>query len=94
MTFSLRDVAPRLARARDELVWERAQARRERRWLRSRVLDAERVLAHRDLQLIRACATGKRRQIRRRQRLLDEVRRELATYRERLADAERQERAA
>jgi hypothetical protein len=85
---SLHDIAPRLARARDSILWDRVRARRERGWLRDRVLDAERVLAHRELQLIRAGATGKRRDIRRRQRLLDEVRREVEYYRARLAEME------
>ena len=67
----LSDVAPRLARARDE--WE-AIAREHRRQARIRAtkrLQVERLVAHRELQLLRACATGRRDYIAERRRKLD-----------------------
>lgn len=77
--------APRLARARDDLIATLVRERHERKWLRDRVLDAERVVAHRELQLLR----GRRgRYLRGRHRLLAEARRELDTYTRLLAEAE------
>ncbi len=67
----LSDVAPRLARARDE--WE-DMAREHRRQARVRAtkrLQVERLVAHRELQLLRAGASGNRRYIAERQRKLD-----------------------
>lgn len=85
--FSLHDIAPRLARARDQLVAERRQARKYRAWLRNCVLDAERILAHRELQVIR----GRRgKYIARRHRLVEEAKRELAYYQSALATAEQE----
>lgn len=70
MTWTAFDLAaqcPRLARAhrerRAELVAEREARFRARRMHQ----DALRILAHRELQLIRACATGDGRYIVRRQ---------------------------
>jgi hypothetical protein len=82
--------APRLTRARDQLVEERRLGRRRRGWLRDRVLDAERLVAHRELQLIRESDRGSAFKVRRRSRLLDEARRELASYNRLLDDAERE----
>jgi hypothetical protein len=87
---TLAQFAPRLARARDQLVEQRWRQRQERRWLRDQVLESERVLAHRELQLIRAGATRSGWRIRRRTRLLAEIREQLATYRKLLAEAERE----
>lgn len=53
-TFRLSDVAPRLARARDaHNAWVR-EIDRERLRLVGERLDLERLVAHRELQLIRA----------------------------------------
>lgn len=89
---SIREFAPRLALARDQLIKERREARERRMWLRDRKLDAERLVSHRELELIRANSRGKRSAIWRRHRLLDEAIRELATYCRLVAEAERPER--
>lgn len=62
----LRDHCPRLAVARDERIAELRQEREDRRAARRQLLAAERMVAHRELQLIRAEATGDRRYIKRR----------------------------
>lgn len=85
---TLAEFAPRLAKARDQLIEARRKARAERRWLGERLVESERVLAHRELQLVRAGATGSRFKIRRRQRLLEESRREVERFRVLLAEAE------
>lgn len=64
---ALRDVAPRLALARDQwvhAVW--LEGRRQRK-LAGLILDAERLVAHRDLQLVRSYSTGSSTYIRVRQ---------------------------
>jgi hypothetical protein len=53
----LERIAPRLARARDELLADRRRERARRRWHRERELHLEWLVAHRDLQLVRAGAT-------------------------------------
>lgn len=69
--MNLADIAPRLALARDQ--WDaeckRAHARRLRR--EARLLHLEWLVAHRELQLLRAGATGRRAYIAARQRKLD-----------------------
>lgn len=75
--FRLADIAPRLALARDQYLAERAEiARRERARATAR-LRLERLIAHRELQLIRAGARGSRRYLEVRQRKLDSARRAL-----------------
>ena len=83
------EIAPRLARARDGLLAERREGRRRRRLLRDSVLHREWLVAHRDLQLVRASATGNGRYILRRRRLLDAARAELARFQGLLDEAER-----
>jgi hypothetical protein len=86
---SLHDIAPRLARARDQLIEERRLARKEREHLRREVLRAQWRVDHRDLQLVRAASTNDGGYIRRRQRLLKAAKAELAYYKRRAAEAER-----
>lgn len=71
---SLYDIAPRLARARDEWVLEQQRIARRRERARRELLRAERLLAHRDLQLVRAWNTGNRKYIAWRERKLDRSR--------------------
>ena len=80
-------IAPRIASALASLRLRLAWERRRREWLRERVLDAERCVAHRELQLVRSGHRGGR-YLRGRHRLLAEAQRELDTYRRMLADAE------
>lgn len=80
----LADIAPRLALARDQWIAEAARLREEqsaanRRWLKARWL-----VEHRDLQLVRALATGKSGYIGLRQRKLEAARREMAQAEARL----------
>jgi hypothetical protein len=86
---SLHEIAPRLAKARDSLVVERRAARQRRRLLRESVQHREWLVAHRDLQLVRASATGDGRYITRRRRLLESARVELARFQGLLDEAER-----
>lgn len=58
---------------------------------RDALLGVERLIAHRELQLIRAQNLGKRSYIATRQRKLDAARRALPRVQKRLADAERGE---
>jgi hypothetical protein len=85
---TLEEFAPRLALARDQIYDERRKARARRKWLGERLIESERVLAHRELQLIRAEAKGNGFMIRRRQRLLEESRQAVARFRELVALAE------
>ncbi len=78
--FSLHDIAPRLARARDQLREERRKERIARDRHRRESLKAERLVAHRELQLERANATGKGRYIMARRRKLRAAQREMAKY--------------
>jgi hypothetical protein len=61
IALRLEEIAPRLAKARDEYnaeVLARNKARAaERRYRLDQRLDMERLAAHRELQLIRACNT-------------------------------------
>jgi hypothetical protein len=81
--------APRLARARDALVEQLRRERRERGRLRALVTKAERLVAHRELQLVRAYATAKGSYIKERQRKLRAAQRERASYEQRLGQLER-----
>lgn len=78
---SLRDIAPRLARARDALVAQMRQERIDRHLHRKRDLELERLVAHRDLQLVRAMNTRNGRYIKERQRKLREAQRLLDQHR-------------
>jgi hypothetical protein len=80
-TVSLHDIAPRLARARDHLVAQLRRERDERRWHRERELHLEWLVAHRDLQLVRAGNTRNGRYIRQRQQKLEQAERLLAEHR-------------
>lgn len=75
MTFRLADRCPRLGRARDDLLLRRDRFDREERRRTNRLLRAERLLAHRELQLIRAGFRNERRYVALRQRKLDAARR-------------------
>lgn len=87
--MTLAELAPRLARARDAwLAWDRERDQR-RRWLQSERLRLERLVAHRELQEMRAVAAcGKARStsaqrsagiyLVRRQRKLEEAEKALA----------------
>lgn len=82
MAFSLHDVAPRLARARDAWIVEqilfaaeqRREAQREIR-LATKRLKADRLLAHRELQALRAETTGNPQYVRQRLRKLEAAQR-------------------
>lgn len=73
-----REVAPRLARAHDQLVAER----RWRQWYRLELLDEvlrnERLLVHRELQLIRAGNRRSQKYVNKRDAKLREARSRLA----------------
>lgn len=71
-------VAPRLERAHREERAARAAARAERSRQRERVLRAERLVAHRELQLARAYAKRSVKYMRQRERKLHQAREELA----------------
>ena len=77
----LADVAPRLARARDEWVAEWFRASRERRLMRERLLAAEWAVAHRELHLARSLTRPAGYVAERRRKLRDAERR-LARLRE------------
>lgn len=79
----LADIAPRLARARDQILEERRLARERRRRLIDDRLRLDRLVAHRELQYIRALKTGRRRYMDTRARKLEEAR----AARARLEDA-------
>lgn len=86
--FKLHEIAPRLARARDSLVLQRREERKERTMARDALYAAERTLAHRELQLVRAQNSGRRRYIIERERKLKDIRLELDRAVTRLAAAE------
>ncbi len=50
---TLKDIAPRIYVAYRARLQQEADERDYRRWLRSRLIDEERNLAHRDLQMCR-----------------------------------------
>ena len=80
MTFELRSIAPRLARARDAFLVEQkalADAADAERRLESRRDRLERLAVHRELQLLRAAVTGRPDYERLRTRKLAVARREL-----------------
>lgn len=78
----LGDVAPRLALARDQWVAEQERFARRERQRAARRLHLEWLVAHRELQLLRAGARcrsrSQREYVAQRQRKLDAARRELA----------------
>jgi hypothetical protein len=76
----LETLAPRLSQAqRDWWVW-----REQVRHARSDVLDAERLLAHRELQMLRAGRSNKRHYVKERQRKLREAERLVRRFKNRL----------
>lgn len=79
--FDLATIAPRLALAHrqraDEIIAERVARHHAREQLES----AERLVAHRELQLLRAGATGDRSYVRRRDNKLTRARAHLAAAR-------------
>lgn len=79
----LADIAPRLALARDQRRVELAAESRRRRRLLAELLEAERLVAHRELQLIRAQAIGRRAYIAQRAAKLESGRVELERTRRR-----------
>lgn len=82
MSFSLHDIAPRLARARDQLVEDRRREKAERKRRGYLSLRAERLVAHRELQLVRAMSTGNGKYIMARRRKLKAAQRQLARFAE------------
>lgn len=74
----LRENCPRLAKACDDHRRFQEYARIVERNRINALLEAERVLAHRELQLVRAFATGDAEYIERRQRKLEASRRRVA----------------
>lgn len=80
MVSQLHELAPRLARARDAWVAWEAQRRAWTIWHTHQVLKLERLVAHRDLQLCRALATGKGGYIDRRRQLLEKAQRDLDRF--------------
>jgi hypothetical protein len=92
--ISLHDVAPRLARARDQHVAEvreRAQRRAEAETLR---VNLDRLVAHRELQLLRAGATNDREYVARRSRKLAAAQRARARLEDALREMSREARVA
>lgn len=91
----LRAVAPRLCRAYDGLVVARHGAARGRRHALGKVLECERLVAHRELQVVRAATTKSPRYIRVRQTKLNQAKAKLGHWNVRLerATAEVQELA-
>lgn len=71
-------VAPRLERAHRQRLQEIAQIRVERLRTQDQILETQRLVAHRDLQLQRANAIGDRRYISRRQHKLKRAQKDLA----------------
>jgi hypothetical protein len=81
VTFLLADRCPRLAKARDDHERHVRDDRQAARQRSDALLSAERNLAHRELQLVRAMHTGKGRYIAERQRKLKAARRKVAILR-------------
>lgn len=75
MTFVLATRCPRLARARDGYLVDRARAAAWERRMDYERLRLDRLVAHRELQLVRAYTTRDWRYIRERQRKLTEAQR-------------------
>ena len=76
--FRLADRCPRLARARDEFVLQEILERAGRRRRLRELMAAERLVAHRELQLARAMHVGDARYIARRERKLANARKIVA----------------
>lgn len=74
---------PRLARARDQFVAERERAWQEERRRAAQQLELERLVAHRELQYLRAAATRNRRYAEARARKLAAAERDLERVRRR-----------
>lgn len=74
----LADNCPRLARARDDLLRHREQARQAEIRRTTALLEWQRVLAHRELQLQRAFHTRSLSYIRERERKLEVARQHVA----------------
>lgn len=89
--FDLYTIAPRLAKARDQFLALQRQENEHRIWLINERHRLQKLIAHRELQVLRAGATGDRRYIKRRQDKLDHARAELQRLeqRERARDPER-----
>jgi hypothetical protein len=77
---TLADIAPRLARAHRERRHELEAQAAEARFRATRLLQAERLLAHRELQLQRSHWTKSPRYIAERQRKLERARAEVARW--------------
>ena len=88
----LADIAPRLARARDQWVAERLRLDVEERLALHQWHSARWRLEHRDLQLLRAFRYGTRRYIAERQRKLDAARRDMERADARLDRVRRERR--
>jgi hypothetical protein len=81
--FDLASVCPRLALARRQRIVELVEERHARHLARWDLQHAEWLVAHRDLQLVRAGATGRRAYIEIRERKLAAAREQLARVRAR-----------
>lgn len=92
MRFDLASLAPRLALARDQHNAMVADRERQILRLQHELLPLERLVAHRDLQLIRASAIGRGRYIDARRRKLTAAQRALTRTREALAQLQSPER--
>lgn len=77
---TLADIAPRLAKAQRERRLEIEAAAAQERHRCTKLLQAQRLLAHRELQLIRAEATRDPRYIARRQDKLSQARAEVRRW--------------
>lgn len=86
---TLAEMCPRLSRAHRDERDRRRVGFAHRRFLRERVSRAERLVAHRDLQLVRASATRSGAYIAERERKLNAAHNQLAYYTAQLARAER-----
>lgn len=75
----LREHCPRLARARDQFIEYRAEQWRIEGLRQTKLLELQRLVAHRELQLVRALNTGSGQYIRRRQAMLKSAQRRLQT---------------
>ena len=86
---TLHDLAPRLARARDSLLADLRAARERRAAAQTDVLELERLVAHRELQLLRGGATHRRfKNDRAKRRYVAERQAKLTDARDRLAEAQ------
>lgn len=83
---TLREIAPRIALAQEQLIAELQWKARRRRWLRDRLWRAQWTVDHRDLQLQRAQATGDARYIARRQAKLQRAQKELRRLQRRMQE--------